>query len=259
MDRRPAGDAEGTDGGSGSDATSATSHDTATARPSETTVGLLKWAWGRLVASPELIAPFALVAVAVTSAEAGITTVRTDVGTVPQFARWVWPVYLGSFLVGCVGLGAIFLAAADARVGLERTHGPRVRVAARRLPSMLGASVVGGIPIVAGLFAFLIPGIYFLLKFALALPACVVDDLAPADGLRRSFVTTGEHLYPIGGLVASFVAAMLLTSVAVTLLGAAVRNDFVGPLVQNLTTAILVTLYGLALGRLYPTNGESLE
>jgi hypothetical protein len=33
------------------------------------------------------------VAVAVTAAEAGITTVQTDVGQVPQFALWVWPVY----------------------------------------------------------------------------------------------------------------------------------------------------------------------
>lgn len=255
MDRRPAGETEEE---AALEADPATSHDTTTAQPSETTVELLRWAWGRLLASPELVAPFVFVAVAVTSAEAGITTVRAEVGTVPRFALWVWPVYLGSFLVGCVGLGAIFLAAADARVGLERPHGPRLRVAARRLPSMLGAGVVGGIPIVAGLFAFLIPGIYFLLKFALALPACVIDDLAPADGLRRSFVTTGEHLYPIAGLLASFIAAMLLTSVVVTLLRATVRNGFVGPLVQNLTTAILVTLYGLALGRLYPTNGDSL-
>lgn len=225
---------------------------------SKTTLGLLGWAWRRLVASPELAVPFVLAAVAITAAEAGITTVRTDLGTVPRFAVWVWPVYLGSLLGGWVGMGAVFLAAADARTGVERSHARRLHVATERLPTMLGTAIVGGIPVVAGLTAFLLPGIYFVLKFALALPASVVDGLGPADGLRRSFVLAGEYRRPIAGLLGSFLAALLLSSLVVTLVGTALGEGLVGPLLQNLVTAVLLPVYGLAFGGLYPIDRSSL-
>lgn len=259
MDGEPARDTDQAEGTTGTEADGrpGTSQEPATNPSQKTTFGLLGWAWRRLVASPELAVPFVLVAVAVTAAEAGITTVRTDLGTVPRFAVWVWPVYLGSFLGGWVGMGAVFLAAADAQEGIQRSHGRRLLVATGRLPPSLGVALLGGIPVVAGLTAFLIPGIYFLLKFALAVPASVVDDLGPAAALRRSFVLTGEYHRPIAGLVGSFAVALLLSSLAITLLGTAVGNGFVGPLLQNLVTAVLLPLYGLAFGGLYPVGRDS--
>ena len=256
MEGGPAGDAHRTKGTTGSGDRPAESRESTTVPSSA--LGLLGWAWRRLVSSPELAAPFVLVAVAVTAAEAGITTVPTDLGAAPRFAPWVWPVYLGSFLGGWVGMGAVFLAAADAREGIERSHGRRLLVATERLPPSVGVALLGGIPVVAGLTAFLLPGIYFLLKFALAVPASVVDDLGPTGALRRSFVLTGESLRPIAGLVGSFAVALLLSSLVITLLVEVTGgNGFIGPLIQNLVTAALLPLYGLAFGGLYPADRDS--
>ena len=258
MEGGPARDADRTAGTTGTEADDrpATTREP-TIPSSKTTVGLLRWAGGRLAASPELAAPFVLVAVAITAAEAGVTTVRTDLGTVPRFAVWVWPVYLGSFLGGWIGMCAVLLAAVDAQAGVVRPHGRRLLVAVERLPPSLEVALLGGIPVVAGLTAFLLPGIYFLLKFALAVPATVVDGLGPADALRRSFVLTGEHLRSIAGLVGSFVAALLLSGFSITLVGTALGNGLVGPLLQNAVTAALLPLYGLAFGGLYPAGRDS--
>jgi membrane-anchored glycerophosphoryl diester phosphodiesterase (GDPDase) len=124
-------------------------------------------------------------------------------------------------------------------------------------PEHRGVYVHRFIPVVGGLFAFLVPGVYFLLKFALALPAAAVDGLDPMAALRRSFVTTDGHIERISTLLASFALVVLLSSVVVTLSVGGTGNRFLGPLVQNLATAVLVPIYGLAFGRVYPVSGDA--
>lgn len=219
--------------------------------PPRTTYGLLRWGWRELAAAPEFAAPFALTAVALTVAQAGIAATPTG-GAVPRFAPWVWPVYLVAFLSACIGLGGIFLAAADLHAGIERSHARRLVVAAERVPDMLATGLVGSIPVLGGLLALVLPGLYFLFKFALALPACVVDDAGVAASLRRSFVTTGGRLTVIVGLASTFLGITVVVSVVVTAAFARPgHRGFVGPFLHNLVTAVLVPWFGLAFGHLY--------
>ena len=220
-------------------------------RTPRTTLGLLQWGGEQLRSTPALVAPFAAAALAVTAAEVGITTVDAGGGTVPRFAAWVWPVYLLSFLVGWVGLGAIFLAAAEALGRDERGYVGRLAVAAERTPSMLVAGVVGAIPVAGGLLALVVPGVYLAFKFAYALPACAVDGLSSIGGLRRSFAATSGDVRPVLGLVAAFAALELFSSFLITALFARGGPELVGPLLQNLLTAVAVPLFSLAFGRLY--------
>jgi len=234
------------------ESTSTDDRDTSVETP-RTTLGLLRWGWERLTVAPELTVPFVLIAIAVTVAQAGITTVQTDLGTVPRFAFWVWPVYLLSFLGGWVGLGAVFLSAADTLSGIERRHTRRLIIAAKRVPSMLVAGIIGGIPIIGGLLALLIPGVYLMLKLAFTFPACVIDDMGAVAGLRRSFVLTGDHISEILGLLLAYAAIMVFVSTVVTVLvGRANEHPgFIGPLLQNLIAAVTIPLFGLTFGRLY--------
>ena len=213
---------------------------------------LLRWGWDRLVASPELVAPFALGAVALTVAQAGITVEPTADGAVPQFAPWVWAVYLGTLVGDCIGLGAVFLTAADIHAGVDRSYARRLAAAAERLPTMLATAIVGSIPILGGLLAVVVPGLYFLIKFAFALPASVVGGGGVAASLRRSFVTTSGRASVIAGLVAAFVAVTVVLSIVVTMAFARPgHRGFVGPLLHNLVTAVLIPWFGLAFGLSY--------
>lgn len=217
-----------------------------------TTYELLRWGWSRLAAEPELVAPFAAGAIALTVAQAGIAVEPTPGGSVPRFAPWVWPVYLGTFVGDCVGLGAVFLTAADVHAGTDRSYARRLTTAAERLPTMLATAVVGSVPVLGGLLAVVLPGLYFLIKFAFALPASVIDGGGVAASLRRSFVTTNGRASAIAGLVAAFVAVIAVLSVVVTVAFARPgRRGFVGPLLHNLVIAVLVPWFGLAFGLSY--------
>ncbi len=217
-----------------------------------TTYGLLRWGWGRLAAEPELVAPFVAGAVALTVAQAGIAVESTVGGSIPRFAPWVWPVYLMTLVGDCIGLGAAFLTAADLHAEADRSYARRLTTAAERLPTMLVTAVVGSIPVLGGLLAVVLPGLYFLTKFAFALPASVVDGGGVAASLRRSFVTTSGRASTIVGLVAVFVAVAVVLSVVVTLTFARPgRRGFVGPLLHNLVMAVLVPWFGLAFGLSY--------
>lgn len=217
-----------------------------------TTIGLLRWGWKELTDSLAILVPFLLIAIAFTAAQAGIATERTGSGVIPRFALWVWPVYFAAFLGGWIGLGGVFLAAADSDAGIERSHTRRLLVAARRVPTLMAIVIIGGFPVLGGVLALVIPGMYFLIKFAFALPACVIDDNGVFPALRRSFVTTGGRASTIVGLLSVFVAITIVVSVTITVLFAQPgERGFVGPLIQNLVTAVLVPLFGLAFGNLY--------
>lgn len=217
-------------------------------------VGLLRWTASRLVAAPELTAPLVVAAVLVVVAQAGIAA---GDGT-PRFALWVWPVYLLALVIGWVGLAATFLAAADFRTGRTRTHSRRLIVALKRIPSMAAAGVLGGIVVLAGILTLVFPGIYLGLKLSLTLPACAIDRLGAVTALRRSWVVSGGQLRTILGLFVVCVGVVSVTSVAVTVRTASIRAasqpGFVGPLVQNVVTAVLVASLGLALGRVYAVS-----
>lgn len=218
-----------------------------------TTVELLRWGWTQLTAAPELVAPFVLVAIVVVIAQAGITMVQTPYGRIPRFALWVWPIYLVAFLTSWVGLAAVFLAASDRLSGVERSHTRRLIIGAERTPTMLTASIIGGIAVAGGLFTLILPGVYLMLKLSLTFPACIIDDTSAVTALRRSWVLTGGRLSTIFGLLLTYTVILLVVSVIIT-----IRVDqshgqpgFIGPLVHNLITAVLIPMFGLVFARIY--------
>lgn len=230
--------------------TGETGTETASTAPGST-VGLLRWAWGRYRRTPELLAPFALATVLVVAAQAGIETATTPYGTIPTFAPWVWPVYVLAVGSSLLGFGVAFLAAADAVAGSRRPFRARLRVAAERLPESLLAGVVGGIAVGGGLLTLLVPGLYLLSKLALAFPACVVDDLDAVTALRRSWLLTGGSALTVLALLALYLLVVVAVSVPVTVFLSSPEPGYAGPFVQNACTALVAPLFGLAFGRLY--------
>jgi hypothetical protein len=70
--------------------------------------------------------------------------------------------------------------------GREPSVGGALRASARVFPRVLGAVVIYAIVSVAGVIAFVIPGVWFAIRCYFAAQAVVVEDLRPTAALRRS-------------------------------------------------------------------------
>lgn len=218
-----------------------------------TTLGLINRGWTQLRAQPVLLAPFLLATGFVVAAQLGISTRQTRIGRVPEFEHWVWFLYLAAFLVTWIGLGAVFVAAGFRSRSSDRPYVRQVTIAVRRLPTMIVAGIIGGIPIAAGLFAFAVPGVYLLLKMSLTFQGVVIDNATAVQALRRSWVFTDGRLSTILGLYITFAAVMvgLSTVVTVAFKVPGTQPGLIGPLVHNLATAVIIPTFGLAFGHLY--------
>ncbi|MGD0641035.1 MAG: hypothetical protein ABSC22_09845 [Roseiarcus sp.] len=95
--------------------------------------------------------------------------------------------------------------------GRPFTIGASLMVGLRRFGPVLGTSVLGGLLIMVGMLLFLVPGVIIACAIYVALPACVIERLGPANSLRRSRTLTKGYRWPIFGLsLIVFVVAWLL-------------------------------------------------
>jgi hypothetical protein len=67
----------------------------------------------------------------------------------------------------------------------------------------------------AGLFAFIVPGIYLAVRLSLAVPAAVLEDLGPSEALRRSWELTRGDFWRVLGLMALILALTALVEAVI--------------------------------------------
>lgn len=145
-------------------------------------------------------------------------------------------------MVFFVVVGIVFLLVADERSGTERLQFGRTVVAVKRLPAVLGASIVAIPLIVLGSVFLVIPGLYLFTRFALGAPAIVVDGHGPIEGLRVSWRRTDEQ----------FVEVFLTAVVGLAVVAAVGFVPVVGELVS---VFLLLPTVALTLGVLYVDSG----
>ncbi len=57
---------------------------------------------------------------------------------------------------------------------------------------IFGVLFLSGLVLIAGFIALVIPGIYLMCRICVAIPAALLEDLGPADSIRRSFDLTRD-------------------------------------------------------------------
>jgi hypothetical protein len=121
---------------------------------------------------------------------------------------------------------------------LEVEHGERTfRRAARRVPTLMVASIVASLGIVLGIFLFVIPGLLLAAWWSLIVPAVVIEGLGPRAALRRSReLVRGNTLKVIATMLISIavivpVAAVLSAVIAFAFGEQHETGGFVGELV----------------------------
>jgi hypothetical protein len=119
-----------------------------------------------------------------------------------------------------------------------------------RFASALVTAVAAIALSVAGLFAFIVPGIYLAVRLSLAVPAAALEDLGPSDALRRSWALTGAAFWRVLGLMALILAltALVEAAIEVPMVGIAGSADRQAVALAGSIISYAVTLPIAAIG-----------
>lgn len=139
----------------------------------------------------------------------------TSGGEEPDVLLWQGIVALIGFLTLLLVTAMSLKAVADARLGGTPSGGRALRFALPRLPGTLAVAVLGGLAVALGFLALIVPGIWLIVGFSVAVPVLLIERTGPVAALRRSlglvagrwWATAGVLL--LGQLLVGLVGALL--------------------------------------------------
>jgi fumarate reductase subunit D len=161
--------------------------------------------------------------------------------------------FIISVILYFVGQAVILYAAFQAMRGRDVIIGDAIGRAFSRFLSLLGISILVGLGVAIGFMLLIVPGIILALRWAVAVPACVVENKGPLESMRRSAELTKGHRWKIFGIwvLIAIVAIIILIIVGVLAgLGAVVAQGLGRVLIAGVISLILtaiVTAYSYVL------------
>jgi len=141
----------------------------------------------------------------------------TSSGEDPDLLLWQGIVALIGFLTLLLVTAMSLKAVADARLGRTPSGGRALRFALPRLPGTLGVAVLGGLAVALGFLALIVPGIWLIVGFSVAVPVLLLERTGPIAALRRS-------LRLVSGRWWATAAVLLLGQLLVGLVGALLQG-----------------------------------
>lgn len=146
-------------------------------------------------------------------------------------------------LAGKLAQGACFRAVADAYLGDAISARSSLRYALRRLPALVGVSILGTLLASIGLIFCIVPGVYLWVAFFVAVPALLVEGAGPIKALGRSRRLVKGRWWPMFGvaLVGYFLVFLVSGVVSGLVLGVAAvgsRGTVVGFVLATLSTTV---------------------
>jgi len=147
-----------------------------------------------------------------------------------------------NFVAGRFAQAGCFRAVADAYLGEEVGWRSSLRFALRRLPAVVAVAILSGIIVGIGTLLCVVPGIYFYVAFAVAVPVLLVEGAGPSRALGRSRELVRGRWWGTCGV--AVVGYLLVSIVSVALTGLVVGVAFANPARNTVTGFILNTLAG---------------
>jgi len=187
---------------------------------------------------------------------------------------------LGSTLMAVVAsLGGLIAVAACISVVLRERAGEPVSVGAalgsglRRYPMVLAVTLIVALAVFAGMIACVLPGIYLLVRWAMAVPALLVEGGDVGDALTRGWAVVENRWWlTFGFLIAGYllpaIVALVLQQATIALFGLAIETQspgglvglgvaqVVGTCVSMPFTAVFLVLLYLELARTLPATAS---
>jgi hypothetical protein len=154
---------------------------------------------------------------------------------------------------------AITRAAAQTTVGEPVDVAESYRFGFKRLGAVLATSIVVGIVVVVGFLLLIVPGVYFLTIFAVAIPVVVIEGQGVGAAMSRSAALAKGNFWHVLGTV---VVAAILAGIVSGIIGAiGGHNWFVSWIFVSIGTIITAPFQALVSVLLYldlRTRAESL-
>jgi hypothetical protein len=117
-----------------------------------------------------------------------------------------------SLVASAVATAAAYRLVADAYLGRPVDPDASLRFGLRRLPSVLWVSLLSGLGLFAGFIFFLVPGIYFAVAWAVAIPVLLAENRRGSAALGRSRALVRGRWWPCAGvLVLAFLLEVIVT------------------------------------------------
>jgi hypothetical protein len=163
--------------------------------------------------------------------------------------------FAGSALIGNVLVPAMVTALFAVIVrGLSRGEEPTVNAAmssaADRLAPAVAAVALFAVGVVIGFFAFVVPGLWLLVRWYFGAQAAVIDEVGPAEALRNSATLVKGRWWSTAGrlLVGAVVFALIVAplSVAAALVHQGVVYTLLAVVIDTVSRS-LAALYGTLL------------
>lgn len=120
-------------------------------------------------------------------------------------------------------LGSVLVQAATTRIysenyrGIKVEPGDALRFGLRRLPAMIGLTIISSIGMGLGLLFCLIPGVWLYAAWGLAPAALIAEDNGPIESLRRSYrLVKGSWWRVLGMLIVATIIVTVIVSIVTT-------------------------------------------
>ena len=106
-----------------------------------------------------------------------------------------------AIILNTLGEAVIVYGAFQSLRGQEVRLGEALQKGLARFLPILGLGVLSGIAIMFGFLLLVVPGLFLLVMWSVALPVCVLEGLGPTTSLSRSSALTKGHRWQIFGIV----------------------------------------------------------
>jgi hypothetical protein len=156
-----------------------------------------------------------------------------------------------SVVLGLVGAfwvqGALTFAVDDVRDGrIDNTIGELYRRTQPFLGALVAAGILAGLGIGLGLVLLIVPGLYLISRWALIVPAIVLEKRSAGEAFARSTeLTEGRRMTVLGVAVVVLVASVVIGGIARAILGVVLPTfleAWLGALVAQCITTPFVAL-----------------
>lgn len=168
-----------------------------------------------------VVAPYELIVLAATG-KTPFGVQRGDVATALTLA-------LVDFVIVGPLISALYIHAVRTIGNGERpTFAAVINRGVRVLPTVAAAQIVATLAVAAGFLALVVPGIFLLVRLAVAAQAAAIENENWIEALRRSWqLTGGNGLHVLGLLFATGVISFLLRDAGVAVAGTHAQVQYV--------------------------------
>lgn len=186
------------------------------------------------------------------------TLTAAEGGVPPQFDPGSIGTGLGAFLIYMVLASILQSALVRATIedlnGKQPTFSDSISRAIAVLLPIIGLSILVYLGLMIGFMLLVIPGIYLMLRWSVAIPVLVQERRGVLDSMSRSATLTKGNRWRILGLIVIFYVALIVLQLAVTLVvgvAATLTGGLIGAVLFALVSALSTILISIAVAVTY--------